>query len=65
MTSRNKNGGDSMGTWYREYRVARNVGGVKLWRINEILHWRRKLWRKIYFGDQVEMSGGCREMLAA
>ena len=47
------------------YRIARNVGGVKLWRINEILHWRRKLWRITYFGDQVEMSGGRREMLAA
>ena len=47
------------------YRIARNIGGVKLWRINEILHWRRKLWRITYFGDQVEMSGGRREMLAA
>ena len=53
---------------FREvYRIARNVGGVKLWRINEILYWRRKLWRITYFGDhdQVEMSGGRREMLAA
>ena len=47
------------------YRIARNVGGVKLWRINEILHWRRKLWRITYFGDQVKMSGGRREMLVA
>ena len=48
--------------YYIDYRIARNVGGVKLWRINEILHWRRKLWRITYFG---EMSGGRREMLAA
>ena len=27
------------------YRIARNVGGVKLWRISKILHWRKKLWR--------------------
>ena len=46
------------------YRIARNVGGVKL-RISKILHWRRKLWRITYFGDQAEISGGRRETLAA
>ena len=44
-----------------EYRIAQNVGGIKLWRISKILHWQRKLWRITYFGDLAEMSDGHQE----
>ena len=39
------------------YRIARNVGGVKLWRINKTLHWRKKLWRiaNLEDSDQAEI----------
>ena len=37
------------------YRIARNIGGVKLWRISKILHWRKKLWRIANLEDQAEI----------
>ena len=41
--------------YYIYYRIARSVGGVKLWRISKILHWRKKRWRITNLGDQAEI----------